>query len=211
MTANRKSLRPVKSQPAAPLVPLWMKLGFGVATPAIAAVYARTYGPKNFLWLSDIALATTTVAVITENRLLASMPAVGVLPLELAWTVDFLAGGKILHLAHYMFDKEIPAGRRALSLFHLALPPTMLWLVRRLGYDRRAFAWQTALTVAVLPLTYAVTEPEKNINWTFGPGNRPQRRLPPLLYLALEMVAIPALVMWPTHKLLSRFFKAAKR
>ncbi len=187
-------------------VPFWMKLAFGVATPGIAAVYARTYGPKNFLWLSDIALATTTAAVITESPLLASMPAVGVLPLELAWTLDFLTGGKMLHLAHYMYDKEIPAWRRALSLFHLALPPSSLFLMRRLGYDRRAFAVQTAIVTAILPLTYAITAPEKNINWTYGPGNRPQRRLPPLLYLGLEMLVIPALVMWPTHKLLSRFF-----
>ena len=178
-----------------------------MATPAIGAIYAKTYGPKNFLWLSDIALATTTIALITENRLLASMQAVGVLPLELVWTVDFLTGGKTFGLAHYMFDEKIPAGRRALSLFHLALPPTLLWLVWRRGYDRRAFALQTALTLTVLPLTYALTEPEKNINWVFGPGVVPQRRLPPLLYLALEMAVIPALVIWPTHKLLLRFFK----
>ncbi len=198
--------RAVKTMPP-PRVPLWLKLGYGIGTPVIAAIYARTYGPKNFLWLSDIALAATTAAVLTESPLLASMPAAGVLPLELAWTADFLAGGKMLHLAHYMYDRDIPAGRRALSLFHLALPPTLLWLMHRLGYDRRALALQTALTLAVLPITHAITEPEKNINWTFGPGDKPQRRLPPLLYLALEMAFIPALVIWPTHKLLSRFFK----
>ncbi len=187
-------------------VPTWLKLSFGIGTPVIAAIYARTYGPKNFLWLSDIALATTTVALITESPLLASMPAVGVLPLELVWTADFLTGGKTFGLAHYMFDEKIPRGRRALSLFHLALPPTLLWLMRRLGYDRRAFALQTAVTVAVLPLTYALTKPEKNINWVYGPGIRPQRRLPPLLYLALEMLVIPTLVILPTHKILSRFF-----
>jgi hypothetical protein len=192
--------------PGKDALPIWLKLAYGLGTPVIAANYARTYGLKNFLWLSDIALGCTTAAVLTDNRLLASMPAVGVLPLETAWTASFLSGGKLTGLAGYMFDRHIPLGRRALSLFHLALPPTILWILHRFGYDRRALALQTAVTWVVLPVTYAVTEPEKNINWVFGPGSKPQHRLPPLLYLGLEMVALPALVFLPMHRLLCRLF-----
>ena len=65
-------------------VPAALKLGYAVATPLIAAVYARSYGVGNFLWLSDIALGLTTAAVITERALPASIGAVGVLPLEIA-------------------------------------------------------------------------------------------------------------------------------
>jgi hypothetical protein len=194
-----------------PGVPAWLKLGFGVGTPVIACVYARTYGPKNFLWISDVALASTTLAVLTENRLLASMPAVGALPLEVAWNADFISGGRLLGLAGYMFDKDLPPGLRALSLFHVALPPTLIWMLRRFGYDRRAFLAQTALTWALLPLTYAVTKPEENTNWVFGPGREPQRRLPPLLYLALEMAVLPAMVFLPTHLLLRRLFGRGRR
>jgi hypothetical protein len=50
------------------------------------------------------------------------------------------------------------------------------------------------------------TDPQKNINWVFGPGNKPQHLLPPLLYLGLEMVVIPVCVFLPTHLLLKRFF-----
>jgi hypothetical protein len=177
-----------------------------VATPIIAGVYWRAYGPKNFLWLSDLALASTTLSVIGENRLLASLPAVGTLPLEAAWTIDFLSSGRALGLTGYMFDRQYPLGLRALSLFHVALPPTLIWMLARLGYDRRAFRYQTVLVWCVLPLTYALTEPEKNVNWVFGPGNRPQRRLPPLLYLALEMAAMPVLAILPTHLVLERAF-----
>jgi hypothetical protein len=127
-------------------VPAWLKLGYGVATPVIGAVYWRHYGPRNFLWLSDLALASTALSVTTENRLLASMPAVGVLPLELAWNADFLSGGRLIGLAGYMFDHRLPLGLRALSLFHVALPPTLLWMLRRFGYDPRALPAQTALT-----------------------------------------------------------------
>lgn len=185
-----------------------MKLGYAGFVVVLVPVYWRAYGPSNFLWLSDLALFGTTAAVIVENPLLASMATVGVLPLELAWNVDFATGGHLLGLASYMFDPAMPLGLRALSLFHVALPPTLLWLLASLGYDRRAFLLQTLVVEGLLPLTYAVTDPRANINWVFGPGPRPQHRLPPLAYLALEMAAIPLLAMWPTHRLLKRLFDA---
>ena len=134
------------------------------------------------------------------------MPAVGVLPLELAWNLDFVSGGKALGLAAYMFDRRIPAALRLLSLFHVALPPTLLYALSRLGYDRRAFAYQTALFWTVLPLSYALTKPEQNVNWVFGPGEKPQRRIPALLYLLVEMAVLPLLVFLPMHVILQRVF-----
>src|SRR5439155_11068725 len=111
-------------------VPAALKLGYGITTPVIAAVYARCYGIANFLWLSDIALGLTTVAVITETALPASIAAVSVLPLEIAWNADCVSGGRLMGLAGDMFDRKLPFGRRALSLFHVALPPTLLRLLR---------------------------------------------------------------------------------
>jgi hypothetical protein len=192
-------------------VPLALKLSYGLATPLIATVYARSYGPSNFLWLSDIALGLTTVAVVTETALPASVAAVGVLPLEMAWNADFVSGGRLMGLAGYMFDRKLPLGLRALSLFHVALPPTLLWLLRKFGYDRRAFAIQCGITWTVLPLTYALTEPGKNINWAFGPGTRPQKHLPPVLYLALAMLAFPLLVHLPMHSAMKRLFLPVAR
>jgi hypothetical protein len=58
----------------------------------------------------------------------------------------------------------------------------------------------------VLAVSYVTTDPEENINWVFGPGSKPQQTLPPLLYLGLEMVALPLLVLLPTHLLLRYFF-----
>jgi len=187
-------------------LPIALKLAYGVATPLIGVAYARSYGPKNFLWLSDIALGLTTAALIMEEPLPASFAAVGVLPLEIAWNVDFASGGRLLGLAGYMFDKQLPVWLRGLSLFHVALPPTLYWLLRKLGYDRRALAIQCGLTWTVLPLTYAITDPRDNINWVFGPGARPQNRLPPLLYLGLAMLAFPLLVHWPAHLVCRRLF-----
>jgi hypothetical protein len=187
-------------------ISFWLTLVYGAAVPVIAVVYWRAYGPTNFLWLSDIALAFTLVALLTGNRLIASMAAVGVLVLETAWTIDFLLAGRAIGLAAYMFDAKLPLYLRGISLFHLALPPTLLFLVYRLGYDPRALIYQTLLTWAVLIVSYLATDPEKNINWVFGPGSKPQQVLPPLVYLGLEMAVIPICVFLPTHLLLRRFF-----
>jgi hypothetical protein len=187
-------------------IPLWLKLAYGTAVPIIAVVYWRTYGPSNFLWLSDIALACTAVAVLTENRLLASMAAVGAMPLEVAWILDFLAGGRLVGLAAYMYDARLSLLLRSLSLFHVALPLTLFYLLYQLGYDDRAFALQTLVTWAALILTFVATDPSKNINWVFGLGDKPTQKLPPLLYLGLEMAALPLCAILPMHLLLDWLF-----
>lgn len=184
----------------------WLTLAYGLAIPIIVGVYWRAYGPSNFLWLSDIALFFTFAALLSGNPLLASMPAVGVLALEIAWTADFLLRGRLIGLAAYMFDTKLPLYLRSLSLFHLALPPTLIFLLYRLGYDRRALIYQTLLTWAVLIACYVATDPNKNINWVFGPGSEPQRRVPPLLYLGLEMAILPLCLFLPTHLLLIVIF-----
>jgi len=184
----------------------WLTLVYGLAVPLIAVIYWRAYGPTNFLWLSDVGLALTLAALLSGSRLIASMAAVGMLALELAWTIDFLAGGRLITIAAYMFDAKLPRYLRALSLFHLALPPTLLFLVYQFGYEWRALIYQTLLTWAVLIVTYVTTDPKKNINWVFGPGSKPQHVVPPLLYLGLEMAIIPICVFLPTHLLLDRFF-----
>jgi hypothetical protein len=187
-------------------IPALAKVGSASFLALIAAVYWRAYGPGNFLWLSDIGLACTVVAIVLESSLLASMAAVGVLVPELAWTVDFLAKGRLLGLAAYMFDSRLPLYLRGLSLFHLAVPPILIVLLYRYGYDDRALIWQTLVTLVALALSYALTAPTENVNWVFGPGREPQQMLPPLLYLGLEMVAISALVLLPTHFLLQWMF-----
>jgi hypothetical protein len=186
-------------------VPLWLKLGYVAFVPLLVAVYWRRYGPANFLWLSDIALFFTTAAVVFESPLLASMPAVGVLPLEIFWTIDFLLLGR-LGLTGYMFDAKYPLWLRAISLFHLALPPTLIWMLWRFGYDPVAFPLQVALTSVVLSVCYLFTEPEKNINWVFGPGEKPQTRIAPRRYFAILILLIPLAVILPMHFVLDRLF-----
>lgn len=204
--ARRSCLSSIAISGSPGAAPVWLKLAYGSFAAILVPVYWRDYGLQNFLWLSDLALFATTAAVMTGARWPAGMAAVGVLPLEIAWTVDFIGGGKPLGLAAYMFDPAKPLYLRALSLFHLAIPPTLLWLLHRRGYDRRSFVRQTALTLVLLPATWLLTTPAENVNWVYGPGAQPQRAVPPLVYLAIEMAVLPALVFWPTHLVLKRLF-----
>ena len=192
------------------VIPLWLKLVYTLMVAAIVPVYFVHYGPANFLWFSDIALILTAVALWGESRLLASMMAVAVLVPELLWNVSFfarlLARVRVSPLADYMFDPAIPLWIRALSLFHIPMPLVLLWMLHTLGYDPRALPAQTALAWIVFPLTYAVTDPKENINWVFGPGGRPQRRLPPRVYLGVLLIVFPLIVYVPTHFLLAALF-----
>lgn len=186
-------------------VPRWLQVSFTAFVAVLIPVYWHKYGPANFLWFSDIALFAIVIGLWTRHPLPASMAAVGVLLLETAWAIDFalltLAGASPVGLAEYMRDPDIPAAVRGVSLFHLVLPPLLLWMVHRLGYDRRAWKAQTLLALVVLPLTYLVSPPDKNINWVYGPADV-QEWLPPLAWLGILTAGLPSVIFWPTHRLL---------
>src|SRR5205807_4900792 len=65
----------------------WLYTAFAAA---VAPVYARQYGWRNFLWFSDVALFATVPALWLEQPLLASMQAVSVTVPEAGWTFDFV-------------------------------------------------------------------------------------------------------------------------
>lgn len=187
-----------------------MKIAYSAVLVVVIVVYWRKYGPQNFLWFSDVALIGAAPALWLESGFLASMMAVGVLLPEAVWNFDFftrvMTGRRVVGLSGYMFERDRPLYLRALSAFHVVLPILLLWLVARLGYDGRAWIAQTALAWLVLSLSRAFTDPERNINWVFGLGEEMQDRLPPLVYLAILMIAFPLFVFYPTHLLLSSLF-----
>ena len=196
------------------MIPLWVKIAYTLFVVIIVAVYAVKYSPGNFLWFSDIGLLATVPALWFESSLLASMMSVGLLLPEALWNASFfwqlLTGKRVSGLTDYMFEPEKPLYLRALSLFHVFLPVLLLWMIARLGYAPGAWIAQTVLALVVLPLSFWLTDPKENVNWVFGPGGRPQKRLPPLLYLGLLLIGFPALVYLPTHLLLQLLSEALK-
>ena len=195
------------------MIPLGLKITYTVFVCVLVPIYWRHYGPTNFLWFSDIALLVLVPALWLENALLGSMMAIAVVFFEALWNVDFfvrlLTGKSLIGLSAYMFDPKIPLFIRSLSSFHIVLPLLLLWMLHRLGYDQRAFAWQTLIALVVLPLSYLVSNAQENVNWVYGFGQKPQTILPAPLFVILLMLLFPVAVYLPTHLLFAKIFRAA--
>jgi hypothetical protein len=193
------------------LVPLWLKLAYTAWIVARAPTYWIQYGPANFLWLCDLANFLVLAALWLESPLLVSSQAVSVLIIQVAWCIDYfgrlLLGLNVFGATAYMFTDEYPAAVRALSLFHLFMPPLLLWLVWRLGYDRRGLLLQTAVAWLVLPLCYLFTDPALNLNWLWRPFDREQPWLPPFAWMLVMLLAYPLVLYLPTHLALQAWAK----
>ncbi|HSX59017.1 MAG TPA: hypothetical protein VLF18_02345 [Tahibacter sp.] len=200
-------------------VPLALKLAFTAFMAVMVPFYWITYGPTNFLYFCDVAMFFTLVAVWTESPLLASMPAVGLIVPQAVWCLDFFLswiGVPLLSMTAYMFDPGIPLFARGLSSFHAWLPFVLVFLIARLGYDRRALLYWTLLAwalIAVCRLFMPAPPPDPahpnvpvNINYVYGFGDAAaQTWMPGWAWLALLCIGLPLLVFLPTHVVLQRW------
>ena len=176
----------------------------------IIPVYTYNYGVQNFLWLSDIGLFVTVVALWQQSVLLMSMAAVGVLAVELIWNIDFfvdlLVGINLIDLSDYMFDASYSLLLRGLSLFHVIMPIVWVLYIAQYGYDRRAFWYATIAYWVILLLTYTLTDSAENINWVFIPQAY-GLAIAPIAWVAFLFVSFPAFIFLPTHFLFTKCFK----
>lgn len=194
-------------------IPLWLKIGWTLWVLVWAPLYARQYGLRNFLWYCDLANFLILVGLWTESALILSWQACSVLVVQLLFVID-LAGRAVFGVhpiggTGYMFNDDgsnLSIGMRLLSLFHVATPPVLVWGVKRLGYDRRGLVAQIATNCLVLPICWLGWTEKVNLNWVWGPFDRPQYVVRPAwLYLLVCLVAYPVLLSLPTHLVLSRF------
>ena len=164
----------------------------------LVPVYWQHYGAQNFLWLSDIGLFLTLIALLLESPLLLSTTMLCVLPVEIIWSIDFffqlISGNTLLGIAHYMFESEHSLFIRALSLFHIFVPLIWFWYSYKWGYDKRALPCATLLLWVVMLATYLLTDPAENINWVFTP------------HRIILMLIIPVAVYWPLTIIFQRTF-----
>lgn len=197
-------------------IPLSVKLIYTAFVAVLIPCCWVTYRPWNFLFFCDVALLAALAALWLESPLLASVAAVGITLPQTIWVIDFLIGGRI-GIAGYMFDPQFSLFLRGLSTFHGWLPFLLVWLVWRLGYDRRALAALVALTwiLSVVCFTLAPGTPAPagspnnavNINYVHGMSFKErQTRMHPALWLAALMVGSPIVLYLPTHLILRRVF-----
>lgn len=190
------------------MIPFWFKLAYTAFVLYVAVVWLKHYGWKNFLWFSDIAFLGAVPAMWLENAALSSVLAVAVLLPEILWNVDYVGRlvlrRRITGLTDYMFEPERPLLLRGLSLFHVPLPLVLVWLLVAYGYDSTVgLPGAILLAALVLPLSRAVSAPDKNINWVYGLGGV-QTRLPAWAYLLVLFAGFVAFVFVPTDLLLRR-------
>lgn len=202
-------------------IPMWIKLSFTAFMAILVPFYWSTYGASNFLYFCDVALFLTLVGVWTENKLLISLPAVGILIPQFLWVIDFVGGIFGMHpigMTDYMFDNNIPLFARSLSLFHGWLPFLLLFLLYKVGYDKRALISWTIVAWVLMIICYTVMpapgtvleniNAPVNINYVFGfSDDAAQQWMHPHAWFALLMLGLPGIFYYPTHKVLKTLFK----
>ncbi len=206
-------------------IPLWLKLAYTLFLGVLVPVYWRNYGPQNFLFLCDVALFVTLAALWLESPLLAGSQAVALLLPQSIWVFDFVSGlvtgTPAVGVTGYMFDPGRSLLLRGLSLFHGWLPLLLVYLVWRLGYDRRALLVETVLAWVVLLLCYLFTDPPPppsddpnkavNVNYVFGFPTDVQTTMHPVLWLLSLMAFHPVCIYLPTHLVLLRLARKPPR
>jgi hypothetical protein len=189
-------------------VPLGVKVAYTLWMLVWVPVYWLENGPANFLWLCDFANFVLLAALWLESPLLATSQLAGVLLIQLVWSVDYI--GRLLLGFHpvggteYMFDVSDPVWLRGLSLFHIWTVPLLVWLVRRLGYDRRGWLLQAALALVLFPLGQQIGTPEQNLNWMWKPFGVPQTLLPPLLFAFASVPVATAILFFSGDRIVRR-------
>jgi len=201
-------------------IPLAAKAAGTAFLAILIPIYWHSYGPTNFLWFCDAALIITVVGMWLESSLLISMCSVGILLPQCLWIADFcstLLGFRLLGVTSYMFDRHVSLFTRGLSLFHGWLPLLLVWLLFRLGYDRRGLSAWTCLAVALVLVCYLFTPPAGahpadpdtpvNLNYIYGFNDqRPQDWINQNLYVILWPGVLWLVAFFPTHLALRKLF-----
>lgn len=194
-------------------IPPWLQWAALVWALIWFPTYWRTWGASNFLQLCDVAVILTCVGIWTNSGLLISSQAVSALLVDVGWALD--AGWRLFTHHHllggteYLFDASKPLWIRLLSLYHLALPVLLLWLVYRLGYDRRSWALQSAISLPVF-IASRFTIPEKNMNFAFAEPFFRRQWGPGPVHVVVIWLFMVFVAYLPTHLFLMRLFARPK-
>jgi hypothetical protein len=175
--------------------------------------YAVVYGFGNFVHLCDVAVILTCAGLWRGSPLLLSMQALNIL-IDLAWDLDLgwrlVTGRHLIGGTEYMWETKYALGVRLLSLFHVALPVVLLWALRRVGYDRRALAFQSVLGLVLIAAGRALS-PEVNVNYAWQDPFFHREWGPAAVHVLVIFAGLVAVVYLPAHALLSRLYRSATR
>ena len=188
-------------------IPVWLKLAWSIWLLVWVPLYWRQYGAQNFLYFCDVGNVLIAIGLWAESSLILSWQAIGLLVFQTVYAFDLIAalifGRHVIGGTEYMFDHNITLFVRLLGLYHLIVPPLLLWGVRHLGYDGRAWKLQTLTAWIVVPINF-FWRPQYNVNWARGIKHE-QHLVPNWLYLTTYLIVVPLVIYWPTHLVLKRW------
>jgi hypothetical protein len=172
--------------------------------------YWHGWGPANFLHLCDLAVILTCIGLWTSNSLLIASQAVSSIVVDLIWTVDaastVFSKHPLIGGTEYLVDAHVALWIRLLSLFHIVLPLLLLWAVWQVGYDKGAWALQTAIVTGTM-IASRFTNPAANINYVFRDPFWHQQLGPAPVHVLLCILAMSIVVYLPTHLILLRVYR----
>lgn len=172
--------------------------------------YHVAYGSLNFLFLCNIGVILTAIGLIVRSRLLLSSQAVAAPVIALAWAVDAawkLATGDFLYGGTaYMWDPAFSLPARLLSLYHLAWPLLLWWVLRRIGYDPRGWPLQAIIAALAMIAGRLLAPALDNVNFAWTDPFLGRQFGPPALHLLVCWALLCAVAYGPTHVLLRRAF-----
>jgi hypothetical protein len=172
--------------------------------------YQSAYGTLNFLFLCNIGVILTALGLIVRSRLLISSQAVAAPVVALAWAVDagwklatgdFLFGG-----TSYMWDPAFPLFARLLSLYHLAWPLVLWWVLRRTGYDPRGWPLQAGIAALAMLAGRWLGPVAENINFAWVDPFFGRQLGPAAVHLLICWGALSLVAYGASHWLLRRTF-----
>lgn len=173
--------------------------------------YTLAYGAANFLFLCNIGVIVTAIGLIVRNRLLVSSQAVAAPVIALVWAMDagwrvvtgeFLFGG-----TRYLWDPAYPLFTRLLSLYHVAWPLLLAWVLARTGYDRRGWALQAGIAALAMMAGRWLGLRAENINFAWQDPFFGLQFGPAPVHLLLSWAALAGIAYGATHWLLKRRFR----
>jgi hypothetical protein len=206
---NTEARMPLPSTPATKF-PVYVRWGALLWLVFWVPVYWRTWGAANFLHLCDIAVILTCIGLWFNSALLISSQAVASLLTDVAWTIDaasrlFLTR-PLVPGTESLFDPHYALWIRLLSLYHLVMPPLLLWAIFRIGYDNRGWVLQSAIALPAF-VAARFTSPADNINFAFIDPFFHRQIGPAPLHVILSWLFMVVVAYLPTHAVLKKVFR----
>jgi hypothetical protein len=139
------------------VVPYSVKTSYYLFMTVMFPVYIKHYPLNNFVNLCQVHLSLVLAGFLTDKHIFISISALGIIILQLFWSLDFICetiGINFIGGTKYMYNSNIPLYVRFISLYHGWFPFFLLYLIKTVGYDKRALYPQLILSNSICILSY---------------------------------------------------------